>query len=35
MMEIAPEFEHPVLEKQIDELYMDCEDGSEVVMLNY
>ncbi|MFN0214806.1 MAG: 2-amino-4-hydroxy-6-hydroxymethyldihydropteridine diphosphokinase [Saprospiraceae bacterium] len=35
MMEIAPEFEHPVLEKQIDELYMDCEDGSDVVMLNY
>ena len=35
MMEIAPEFVHPTLEKQMDELYMECEDSSEVVMLNY
>ncbi|MFN0035987.1 MAG: 2-amino-4-hydroxy-6-hydroxymethyldihydropteridine diphosphokinase [Saprospiraceae bacterium] len=34
MMEIAPDFEHPVLEKQIDELYMNCEDQSDVVMLD-
>jgi len=35
MMEISPEFEHPVLGKPIDELYMDCEDSSDVVMLDY
>lgn len=35
MMEIAPDFEHPLLEKQIDELYMDCDDNSDVVMLDY
>jgi 2-amino-4-hydroxy-6-hydroxymethyldihydropteridine diphosphokinase len=34
LMEIAPEFEHPILLKQIDELYMDCEDNSDVVMLD-
>jgi len=34
MMEIAPNFEHPILKKQIDELYMSCEDPSEVVMLD-
>ncbi|HAD14856.1 MAG TPA: 2-amino-4-hydroxy-6-hydroxymethyldihydropteridine diphosphokinase [Saprospirales bacterium] len=34
MMEIAPEFEHPILLKQIDELYMDCEDNNDVVMLD-
>lgn len=33
MMEIAPELEHPVLHKPIDELYMECEDQSDVVML--
>ena len=35
MMEIAGEYVHPVLDKQIDELYMDCEDESDVVMLDY
>lgn len=33
LMEIAPELEHPVLKQQIDELYMACDDQSEVVML--
>lgn len=33
LMEIAPELEHPVLKKPIDELYMACDDQSEVVML--
>ena len=33
LMEIAPELEHPVLKQQIDELYMACEDTSEVVMI--
>lgn len=33
MMEIAPEFEHPLLQKPIDELYMECKDESVVVML--
>lgn len=35
MMEIAPEFEHPILNKQIDDLYMNCEDESAVIMLDY
>jgi 2-amino-4-hydroxy-6-hydroxymethyldihydropteridine diphosphokinase len=35
MMEIAPEFIHPVFEKQIDDLYMNCEDSSEVIRLDY
>lgn len=35
LMEIAPELEHPVLNKQIDELYMNCEDESDVVMMDY
>lgn len=34
LMEIAPELEHPLLDKQIDELYMDCDDQSDVVMLD-
>jgi 2-amino-4-hydroxy-6-hydroxymethyldihydropteridine diphosphokinase len=34
LMEIAPEYEHPVLKKQIDELFMECRDLSEVVMLS-
>ena len=34
MMEIAPEFEHPVLKKPMDELYMECEDNSTVRQLN-
>lgn len=33
MMEIAPEFEHPILMKPIDELYMECDDNNDVVML--
>lgn len=33
LMEIAPELEHPVLKKAIDELYMECDDPTEVVML--
>jgi 2-amino-4-hydroxy-6-hydroxymethyldihydropteridine pyrophosphokinase len=33
LMEIAPELEHPVLKKPIDELYMECDDTTEVVML--
>jgi 2-amino-4-hydroxy-6-hydroxymethyldihydropteridine diphosphokinase len=34
LMEIAGDYEHPLLKKQIDELYMDCEDPSEVVELD-
>ncbi|HLP95708.1 MAG TPA: 2-amino-4-hydroxy-6-hydroxymethyldihydropteridine diphosphokinase [Saprospiraceae bacterium] len=34
MMEIAPDFEHPVLNMQIDELYMECGDDNDVVMLD-
>lgn len=34
LMEIAPDLEHPVLKQQIDELYMACDDPSEVVMLD-
>lgn len=34
MLEIAPDLEHPVLKKPIDQLYMDCEDTSDVVMLS-
>ena len=33
MMELDPELEHPVLQMAIDQLYMDCEDDSDVVML--
>ncbi len=35
LMEIAPELKHPVLNKQIDQLYMDCDDNSDVVRLEY
>lgn len=34
MMEIAGDFEHPVLHTAIDELYMDCKDESVVVDLD-
>ena len=34
LMEIAAELEHPLLKKQMDELYMDCQDESVVVMLD-
>jgi 2-amino-4-hydroxy-6-hydroxymethyldihydropteridine diphosphokinase len=33
LMEIAGEYEHPVFKKQIDELYMECEDDSNVFQL--
>lgn len=33
LMEIAPDLEHPVLKQPIDELYMACDDQSDVVML--
>ena len=33
MLEIAPDFVHPVLQRQIDEIYMDCQDMSDVAML--
>ncbi|MCS6928209.1 MAG: 2-amino-4-hydroxy-6-hydroxymethyldihydropteridine diphosphokinase [Saprospiraceae bacterium] len=33
MLELAPDLEHPVLKKPIDELYMECTDMSEVIML--
>jgi len=33
LLELAPEFEHPMLKKAIDELYMACDDQSDVVML--
>jgi len=31
----SPEFEHPILKKQIDDLYVNCEDESLVVQLDY
>lgn len=34
LLEIAPELEHPVLHKPIEELFMECRDLSEVVMLD-
>jgi 2-amino-4-hydroxy-6-hydroxymethyldihydropteridine diphosphokinase len=34
MMELDPEFEHPTLHMAIDQLYMECEDQSDVVMLD-
>lgn len=34
LMEIAPELEHPILKKQIDDLFMQCDDLSDVVMLD-
>jgi 2-amino-4-hydroxy-6-hydroxymethyldihydropteridine diphosphokinase len=34
LLEIAPDLEHPLLKKQIDELYMNCGDESDVVMLD-
>lgn len=34
LLEIAPDLEHPILKKQIDELYMECTDESDVVMLD-
>ena len=34
LLEIAPDLEHPLLKKQIDELYMNCTDESDVVMLD-
>lgn len=34
LMELAGDLEHPVLKKNIDELYMECDDPSDVVMLD-
>ncbi len=34
MMELDPELEHPVLGLAIDQLYMDCTDNSDVVMID-
>lgn len=34
LLEIAPEYVHPVLKQPIDQLYMNCEDPSDVVMLD-
>lgn len=34
LMEIAPDYEHPVLKKNIDELYMESEDNCEVIRLD-
>ncbi|MBV6440344.1 MAG: 2-amino-4-hydroxy-6-hydroxymethyldihydropteridine diphosphokinase [Haliscomenobacteraceae bacterium CHB4] len=34
LLEIAPDLEHPLLKKQVDELYMECTDESDVVMLD-
>ncbi|MCB0574091.1 MAG: 2-amino-4-hydroxy-6-hydroxymethyldihydropteridine diphosphokinase [Saprospiraceae bacterium] len=34
LMEIAPDLEHPVLKKPVDELYVGCDDQTEVVMLD-
>jgi 2-amino-4-hydroxy-6-hydroxymethyldihydropteridine diphosphokinase len=33
MMEIAPQLIHPVLQKPMDELYINCEDMSDVMLL--
>ncbi len=33
LLELAPDLEHPILKKPIDQLYMECSDLSEVVML--
>ena len=33
MLELAPELEHPVLHKTMDELFLNLDDLSEVVML--
>jgi 2-amino-4-hydroxy-6-hydroxymethyldihydropteridine diphosphokinase len=35
LMELAPDLEHPTLKKQIDELYMNCTDDCDVVMLDW
>jgi len=34
LMEIAPTLEHPILQQPIDELFMACDDPSDVVMLD-
>lgn len=34
LLEIAPDLEHPLLKKPIDELYAECDDQSDVVMLD-
>ncbi|MBL7828761.1 MAG: 2-amino-4-hydroxy-6-hydroxymethyldihydropteridine diphosphokinase [Saprospiraceae bacterium] len=34
LLEIAADLEHPVLKKPIDELFMECRDPNDVVMLD-
>jgi 2-amino-4-hydroxy-6-hydroxymethyldihydropteridine diphosphokinase len=34
LMELAPDYEHPILHQPIDELYMSCEDESDVRRLD-
>ncbi len=34
LMELAPDYVHPILKKQIDELFISCEDPSEVIRLD-
>ena len=34
LLEIAPDYVHPILKNPIDELYAHCDDLSEVVMLD-
>jgi 2-amino-4-hydroxy-6-hydroxymethyldihydropteridine diphosphokinase len=34
MLELAPALQHPILKKPIDQLYMECTDLSEVIMLD-
>ncbi len=35
MLEIAPQLRHPVLKKTIEELYLECPDNLEVLMLEH
>lgn len=34
LLDIAANFEHPIFKKSIEELYIDCRDESEVVLLD-
>jgi len=34
LLEIAADYVHPIFDKQIDELYMECEDPSDVIKLD-
>ena len=33
MMEIAPEFMHPILNQTIEDIYMECKDECDVILL--